>query len=375
MYDYYIIMLGIEGRKGKMKKKKNIWQWIFVIYCFLLALTFGFTFGSLLVLICGVAALPIQPVRDLWNEYLPNRFRWVKRTIIIGLFCISMAVMPVSETEPDNNVKIEQSKKDLSSIGTFSGKPYVTLNDNKPTFAEVSTKSFEQYTELDSLGRCGTAYACVGKDIMPTEERGSIGPIKPTGWHTIKYDIVDGKYLYNRCHLIGYQLTGENANEENLITGTRYLNIDGMLPFENMVADYVQETGNHVMYRVTPHFIGNNLLASGVQMEGYSVEDNGAGVCFNVYAYNAQPGININYENGESSLATTSSDTGNTTAPNDDTNNMPTNSDDTTLVWLSETGDKYHTINDCGNMNPNKARQVTKVEAERKNKKPCSDCH
>ena len=145
-------------------------------------------------------------------------------------------------------------------------------------------------------------YACVGQDIMPTQERGSIGQIKPTGWHTVKYDCVDGKYLYNRCHLIGYQLTGENANEKNLITGTRYLNIDGMLPFENMVADYVQETNNHVLYRVTPIFEGDNLLADGVLIEGSSVEDNGDDICFCAFAYNVQPGVTINYATGDSAL-------------------------------------------------------------------------
>ncbi len=157
---------------------------------------------------------------------------------------------------------------------------------------------------MDSLGRCGVTYACIDQDLMPTEKRGSIGMVKPTGWHTVRYDdLADGKYLYNRCHLIGYQLTGENANTSNLITGTRYLNIEGMLPFENMVADYIDETGNHVMYRVTPIFEGNNLVANGVLMEGYSVEDNGDGICFCVYAYNVQPGIEIDYATGESKLA------------------------------------------------------------------------
>ena len=191
----------------------------------------------------------------------------------------------------------------LSSIPAYSGSPYTEVNGNKPQFTstERSKSSYEYYTDLDSLGRCGTAVACVGTDIMPTEERGTIGQVKPSGWHTVKYDCVNGKYLYNRCHLIGYQLTGENANPKNLITGTRYLNIEGMLPFENMVADYVKETDNHVMYRVTPIFKGNNLLASGVQMEGYSVEDKGEGVSFNVYAYNVQPNIKIDYATGDSS--------------------------------------------------------------------------
>lgn len=191
---------------------------------------------------------------------------------------------------------------DLASVPAYSGQAYVPVNDNMPFFAdgELVTESFETYSSLDSLGRCGVAYANVGQDLMPTEDRGSIGQVKPTGWHTVKYDNVDGKYLYNRCHLIGYQLTAENANEKNLITGTRYLNIEGMLPFENMVADYIKETGNHVMYRVTPVFEGENLVASGVLMEGKSVEDDGEGILFCVYAYNVQPGISIDYKTGDS---------------------------------------------------------------------------
>lgn len=194
----------------------------------------------------------------------------------------------------------------LSDVPAYSGKAYISVNGNVPYFtaAELTTTSFETYSDLDTLGRCGVTYACIGQDLMPTNERGSIGMVKPTGWHTVRYDdLVDGKYLYNRCHLIGYQLTGENANTQNLITGTRYLNIEGMLPFENMVADYIQETNNHVLYRVTPIFEGNNLLANGVLMEGYSVEDKGAGVSYCVFAYNVQPGIEIDYATGESKLA------------------------------------------------------------------------
>lgn len=194
----------------------------------------------------------------------------------------------------------------LSDVPAYSGKAYISVNGNVPYFtaAELTTTSFETYSDLDTLGRCGVTYACIGQDLMPTKERGSIGMVKPTGWHTVRYDdLVDGKYLYNRCHLIGYQLTGENANTQNLITGTRYLNIEGMLPFENMVADYIQETNNHVLYRVTPIFEGNNLLANGVLMEGYSVEDKGAGVSYCVFAYNVQPGIEIDYATGESKMA------------------------------------------------------------------------
>ena len=195
----------------------------------------------------------------------------------------------------------------VEGIPDYSGKAYVELNGNIPEFTdeEKVTDSYEYYSELDSLGRCGYTIACVGKDIMPTEDRESISSVKPSGWINNKYDteLVDGGYIYNRCHLIGFQLTGENANKNNLITGTRYLNIEGMLPFENMVADYVKETGNHVMYRVTPIFVGNNLLASGVQIEGWSVEDNGEEICFNVFAYNVQPGITINYATGDNVLS------------------------------------------------------------------------
>ncbi len=194
------------------------------------------------------------------------------------------------------------SAPDLSAIPAFSGTSYAVVNGNIPEFSEedLTTVSYETYSAQDSLGRCGPAVASIGTDLMPTEERGSIGQVKPSGWHTVKYDFVDGKYLYNRCHLIGYQLTAENANTRNLITGTRYLNTEGMLPFENMVADYIKETGNHVLYRVTPVFEGENLVASGVQMEAESVEDRGEGILFNVYCYNVQPGVQIDYASGDS---------------------------------------------------------------------------
>lgn len=186
-------------------------------------------------------------------------------------------------------------------IPAYSGTPYTEVNDNKPYFteADLTTQSFETYSELDSLGRCGVAYANVGQDLMPTEPRGEIGAVKPTGWHLVKYDNVDGKYLYNRCHLIAYMLAAENANPQNLITGTRYLNTQGMLPFETKVCDYIKNTGNHVLYRVTPIFDGDNLLADGVLMEAYSVEDAGEGIQFCVFAYNVQPGIGIDYATGD----------------------------------------------------------------------------
>ena len=194
---------------------------------------------------------------------------------------------------------------DISSIPEYNGSPYIEINDNVPQFteSEITTSSFEIYGDLDSLERCTTAFSCIGKGLMPTEKRGEIGSVKPTGWHLAKYDFIDGKYLYNRCHLIGYQLTGENANEKNLIIGTRYLNIQGMLPFENEVAEYIKNTNNHVMYRVTPIFEGDNLLADGVQMEGYSVEDKGKSISFNVFCYNVQPGVNIDYVTGDNSAS------------------------------------------------------------------------
>ena len=204
----------------------------------------------------------------------------------------------------------KETKLSLKNIPKYSGKAYAVVNSNVPFFTqeEHSEKSFEYYSALDSLGRCSFAYAVIGKDLMPTKDRESIGQVKPAGWHTVKYDFVDGKYLYNRCHLIGFQLTGENANERNLITGTRYLNVEGMLPFENMVADYIKETNNHVLYRVTPIYTGTNLIADGILMEALSVEDNGEGISFNVYCYNVQPGVEINYATGKSQPETIKED-------------------------------------------------------------------
>ena len=220
---------------------------------------------------------------------------------------VDVADKTTTQSQLDIAAQPAGSDEDLLSqweIPPYTSEPYTAINDNLPFFTddEITDQFFETYSPLDALGRCGVAFACVGQDLMPTEDRGSIGQVKPSGWHLVKYDCVDGKYLYNRCHLIGYQLTAENANERNLITGTRYLNIEGMLPFENQVADYVQQTGNHVLYRVTPVFEGDNLLASGVLMEAYSVEDSGNGICFCVYAYNVQPGVQIDYATGESAL-------------------------------------------------------------------------
>ena len=219
--------------------------------------------------------------------------------LIMGVHgCTYIDVSPGSSIENSAGINI-------SNVPEYSGKPYIEINNNIPEFdkGDLSKQSFEEYGELDYLGRCTQAYANIGVDIMPTEKRGEISHIKPTGWQSAKYDVVDGKYLYNRCHLIGFQLTGENANKQNLITGTRYMNVDGMLPFENDVAEYVENTQNHVLYRVTPIYNGTNLVAEGVQMEALSIEDEGKGICFNVYVYNVQPGISINYATGDSEIS------------------------------------------------------------------------
>lgn len=211
----------------------------------------------------------------------------------------------ISNETSDKLADTPSPSYDLESIPEYSGEPYVTIHDNVPFFSEeeFTTDAFETYSELDDLGRCGTAYANICEEIMPTEKRGKIGMIKPSGWHTVKYTGIDGNYLYNRCHLIGYQLSAENANEKNLITGTRYLNVTGMLPFENMVADYVTETGNHVLYRVTPIYNQENLVADGVLMEAQSVENDDLAFC--VYCYNVQPGIEIDYHTGDSKSSET----------------------------------------------------------------------
>lgn len=223
---------------------------------------------------------------------------------LLILFIIEYFNIDINNIIDNTTASSETIITDISEIKNYSGKSYVIVNDNMPYFKEedINTKSFEKYGELDSLGRCTTAFANIDKSMMPTEKRESIGSIKPSGWHTIKYDIIEGKYLYNRCHLIGYQLTGENKNEKNLITCTRSMNTTGMLEFENKVAKYLKETNNHVLYRVTPVFEGNNLLATGVLMEALSVEDNGEGIKFNVFVYNIEDGIIIDYKTGDSKL-------------------------------------------------------------------------
>ena len=233
---------------------------------------------------------------------------------IAGLLSIKPASYPivnnpttVATSAPIVATTVPESFSEIPSATDYNGKPYVIVNKNVPYFTEEQkqiTTAFETYAPLDKLGRCGVAFANICQELMPTEPRGEIGQVKPTGWHLQKYDIIKDKYLYNRCHLIGFQLAGENANPRNLITGTRYLNIDGMLDAENMIANYVKRTGNHVLYRVTPIFHSNNLLAEGVLMEAWSVEDNGTGVCFNLFAFNVQPGVYIDYTDGSNHLAT-----------------------------------------------------------------------
>lgn len=252
----------------------------------------------------------------------------------------------------------------LELVPAYTDMAYVPIHENVPYFTadEMSLESFEYYSLLDDLGRCGVVLANVGQDLMPTEERESIGSVKPSGWQTARYDgVVDGKYLYNRCHLIGFQLTGENANKQNLITGTRYLNIEGMLPFENMVADYVKETGNHVMYRVTPVYEGTDLVARGVLMEGYSVEDQGEGICFCIYAYNVQPGIEIDYATGESELA------------------KETSKEETAVVYVVNTKtEKFH-LPSCGSVEDIKKENRfefagTRESAIAQGYEPCGRC-
>lgn len=256
---------------------------------------------------------------------------------------------------------------------TQTEEPYIKVNGNVPRFSGEEKKTaaaFENYSDLDALGRCGVAFACVGKETMPTEERGPIGSIKPSGWHSVKYDFVDGKYLYNRCHLIGYQLTAENANEKNLITGTRYLNTKGMLPFENMVADYVKETGNHVLYRVTPVFEGKNLVASGVYMEAYSVEDDGDGICFYVYVFNRQQGVKIDYLTGDSVAdGTVESASGETTSAE---------KEETKTYVLNISNGKFH-LPDCDSVKKMKEENKQIMKCKRSELinagySPCGSC-
>ena len=287
---------------GKRTKKRGNRNVILIILLLIL-----FTAG-----IGGQAGKRSQPELDKTNDS-------VIFEVSSGGHAEDSAVSKAEKQDQEEESALQEQTKDLEKsasdttiqtlsvdeIPAYSGQAAIEINQNVPGFTEsdYTTEAFEQYSPLDGLGRCGIAYACVGEEIMPTEERGAIGMVKPSGWHTVKYDFVDGKYLYNRCHLIAYMLSGENANTENLITGTRYMNTEGMLPYENQVADYVHDTGNHVLYRVTPLYEGDNLVASGVEIEASSVEDKGKSLSFHVYCYNVQPGVTIDYATGDSALA------------------------------------------------------------------------
>lgn len=303
--------------------------------------------------------------------------KW-KGNLALIILCISICICSCGKADtiiPVQEVPMQsQAVITLDEIPEYSGIPYVEINGNMPLFTEndYSTEVFESYSELDSLGRCGVCFANIGIELMPTEERGEIGQIKPSGWQLVKYDFVDGKYLYNRCHLIGYQLSGENANEKNLITGTRYMNVQGMLPFENMVAEYVKNTGNHVLYRVTPVFEGNNLVASGVQMEAKSVEDDGAGVCFHVYVYNCQPGVTIDYANGMSTLVENEADV-------EDNEEMPALQGEGTTYILNTNTHKFH-YPSCSSVDDMKEKnkqeyQGNREDVIRQGYVPCKRCN
>lgn len=245
----------------------------------------------------------------IWNKKMSS----IRRFLTIGGLLLCLWCSGCSGEVAHGPYDTDSTTNQTESF--FDDKTFVEINQNIPYFTEEEkqcTQAFERYSELDELGRCGVAYANICTELMPTEERGAIGQVKPSGWQLKKYDCIDGNYLYNRCHLIGYQLAGENANEKNLITGTRYFNVSGMLPFENQVSDYVKETDNHVLYRVTPLYHGDDLVAFGVEMEAYSVEDEGEGICFHVFVYNCQPGIEIDYATGESRLRENESSAGST---------------------------------------------------------------
>lgn len=307
-----------------------------------------------------------------------------KIAAFVMALCLCMGLVPFSVFP--GAVQEVSAQLQSEDIPSYTGSPYTQINDNVPDFPldDYTTEAFETYSDLDELGRCGVAYANVCQELMPTQKRGKIGQVKPSGWQTAKYDSVDGKYLYNRCHLIGYQLTGENANEKNLITGTRYLNVDGMLPFENMVADYVKETGNHVLYRVTPIFTGDNLVADGVQMEAESVEDNGDGILFNVFCYNVQPGIGIDYATGDNweddSIPQAEEPDESQTQPAYDEEETDTQSESvgTTYIINTNTG-KFHypQCSSVGQMNDSNKEEYTggRDDLIAQGYSPCKRCH
>lgn len=291
--------------------------------------------------------------------------------LLSGVLVLSLLLSGCGLGLPQENQQASAVSVSLEEVPAYSGSPYVELDGNQPGFSleERTTDSFETYSTLDALGRCGPAYACIGQDLMPTEDRESISSVHPTGWVQAEYSFVDGGSLYNRCHLIGFQLTGENANEENLITGTRYMNVEGMLPFENMVADYIKETGNHVLYRAIPIFEGENLVASGVVMEAFSVEDEGEGVCFHVYVYNVQPGVEIDYATGESW------ETGDSAS-----SALESQAEEQETDYVLNTSSKKFHLPDCPSVDSmsGKNRQEyhgTREELIAQGYEPCGSCH
>lgn len=403
-------------------KKSSIAGWVLFGFGVLFAISM-FSIkaipSAILFLIFSVAVMPIEQIRNIWLK-IPNYKTWMKVAPLVILFFVAVMISPSAQEEiksqpsdtviettsgEETSTTIETTEENTAivpdkagsdeaqkpqnpsavssgSVATYSGAAYVATNNNQPGFTAEQkriTKSFENYSALDSFGRCGVALACLCRDTMPAEgeERDSISNIMPTGWVQTKYDFVSGKYLYNRCHLIGWQLSAENANKQNLITGTRSFNVDGMLPYENMVADYIKETGNHVMYRVTPVFEGNNLVASGVQIEAWSVEDVGEGICFNVYCYNAQAGVSINYATGESSadgsipVATTAAQTKAQTTKAPVTQALTSVSDTSRTVYTTPSGKRYHYDPDCGGKN---SRATTLNKATSAGYTPCQKC-
>lgn len=331
-----------------------------------------------------------------FTEYIKQHYKRAAAIIIVAITALSFTAcgqtagtdsydQSYGETENQTAIVYDNSTGEsqpedtqadtISDIPDFDGKPYAVIDDNIPGFTKEeksSTKTFEHYSDLDSLGRCGTAFANISRETMPTEKRGSIGMIKPSGWHTVRYDdIISDKYLYNRCHLIGFQLAGENANEKNLITGTRFMNVEGMLPFENDVADYAENTGNHVLYRVTPVFEGKNLVASGVRMEAYSVEDKGKGICFDVFCYNNQPGITIDYATGDSRRSGEN--------PSGEASSKESSQQKKRTYIVNTNTGKFH-LPDCSSIKTMKDKnkkkmKATKAELESRGYEPCGRCN
>ncbi len=364
-----------------MKYRKIIISWLAIV-ALLLALS-----G------CGIESTPLNNTGSIGSYFADDLSDNSSEMTDASSFPAGSEALTSSQTSPSSSV-IQQSQSEnaqtdkaptvsVDKIPAYSGKPYVAINDNIPIFssAELTTKGYESYAELDHLGRTSVAVASIGEETMPAdgEKRASITAVKPSGWVQKSYDNISGKYLYNRCHLIGWQLSAENANKKNLITGTKYLNINGMLPFENMVADYIRETGNHVAYRITPMYDGDNLLASGVRMEAYSIEDDGEGICFHVYCYNVQPDIIIDYRTGDSSAfsggsattssrVTVSSQTTTTSRVTQTNDNQPVNGQ---TVYRTPSGKRYHLDQDCGGKN---SYSVTLDQATSAGLTPCQKC-